>query len=101
MEKNLALIIQLELQNIRATHQWVLQYLYYLTSANGINFAHLDRSLKAIAFDLGLTPEILSRVLAWLKRERAITHNQNVILLQGSSIPWLESSISRNIKSFS
>jgi CRP/FNR family transcriptional regulator, dissimilatory nitrate respiration regulator len=86
VKRNLSLIIRLELRDIQAAHRRVLQYLHYLTQANGSTVITFDRPLKAIATDLGLTPATLSRALARLEREGMISRNQKIIKLNTLSV---------------
>ena len=85
VSKNLFLIMQLELRDVRAAHRRVLQYLHYLASPDDANIVSFDRPLKEIAIDLGLTPATLSRALARLEREGRITREQNVVKLNSSA----------------
>jgi CRP/FNR family transcriptional regulator, dissimilatory nitrate respiration regulator len=93
-KQNLALMTQLELRDIRAAHQRVLQYLYYLTKFDlplqdsefeESKIIKFDRPLKDVALGLGLTPATLSRALARLEREGMIIREQNLIRLKNSS----------------
>lgn len=84
IRKNLALIMQLELRDIRAAHWRVLHYLHYLTEPDHPQLISFDRSLKNIAADLGLAPATLSRALTRLEREGMIIRDQNSIKLQNS-----------------
>jgi CRP/FNR family transcriptional regulator, dissimilatory nitrate respiration regulator len=90
-KQNLALMTHLELRDIRAAHQRVLQYLYYLTESHQpthdpelqeAKIIRFDRPLKDIALGLGLTPATLSRALTRLEQEGRIIREQNVIRLE-------------------
>ncbi|GAB4227377.1 MAG: hypothetical protein Kow00121_56040 [Elainellaceae cyanobacterium] len=85
IKKIQALQIRIELRDIRAAHERVLQYLRYLAQAQS-NVIAIDRPLKEIANELGLTPETLSRALTRLQNEGAITRQQNLITLHYSSV---------------
>jgi CRP/FNR family transcriptional regulator, dissimilatory nitrate respiration regulator len=82
IRKNLALIMQLELRDIRSAHWRVLNYLRYLTKPDHPPLISFDRPLKSIAIDLGLAPATLSRALTRLEREGMIIREQNQITLQ-------------------
>lgn len=86
IRKNLSLITQLELKDIRAAHKRVLQYLYSLADMENVDAVSFDRPLNQIAIDLGLAPATLSRALTRLEREGRIIREQNLIRLQSSSI---------------
>jgi CRP/FNR family transcriptional regulator, dissimilatory nitrate respiration regulator len=68
----------LELRSIRSAQKRVLHYLRLLAQSNETTVV-LDRPLKDIAGDLGLTPEALSRALAHLQKVGEITRNQRKI----------------------
>ena len=76
--------VRVEWLNIRAAHQRVLHYLRYLSGASE-GVVNLDRPFKEIASELGFTPETLSRALARLEQEGAITRNGRLITLQISA----------------
>jgi len=78
-----ALKVCLELRDIRAAHARVLQYLRYQVQA-GQRIVILNRPLKEVAADLGLTPESLSRALKRLEQEGAITRLPGQIALHES-----------------
>ncbi len=82
IRKNLTLIMQLELRDIRLAHWRVLHYLRYLTQPDHPQLIRFDRPLKNIAADLGLAPATLSRALTRLEREGMIVRGQNSIKLQ-------------------
>lgn len=72
--------VRLELRNLRSARQRVLQYL--ITSAPvGKCDIIVDRPLKSIADDLGLTPESFYRTLAQLASERVVTRTKKLIIL--------------------
>lgn len=68
----------LELRSIRPAYRRVLHYLRLRTPVNETAVI-LDRPLKDIAGDLGLTPEALSRALAQLQKAGEITREQRMI----------------------
>lgn len=76
--------VRLELRNIRTAHKRVLQYLRYLVEASE-NVVTFNQPMKDIATDLGFTPETLSRALARLEREGAITRSGRSITIHDSS----------------
>lgn len=82
VRKNLALMTQLELRDIRSAHWRVLHYLRYLTQPDYPQLINFDRPLKNVATDLGLAPATLSRALTRLEREGMIVREQNSIKLQ-------------------
>jgi CRP/FNR family transcriptional regulator, dissimilatory nitrate respiration regulator len=82
IRKNLALMTQLELRDIRSAHWRVLHYLRYLTKPDYPQLINFDRPLKSVATDLGLAPATLSRALTRLEREGIIVREQNSIKLQ-------------------
>ena len=81
---NDALVIRLELRDIRVAHTRVLQYLHYLAGARNPKVVSFDRPFKDVATDIGLAPETLSRALTKLERRGAITRAQNLIALHDS-----------------
>ncbi len=68
----------LDLRSIRSAPQRVLHYLRLMSPAPDQTIV-LDRPLKEIAYDLGLTPESLSRALKHLQGAGAITRKQRQI----------------------
>ena len=70
----------LELREIRAAHQRVLQYLRYIPNSQ-LETIHLDYPLQDIARQLGFTPSTLSRALSRLEEDGFITRESNAIVL--------------------
>ena len=70
----------LELREVRAAHQRVLQYLRY-TADPQLKTIHLNYPLQDIARQLGFTPATLSRALSKLEEDGFITRDSNVIAL--------------------
>ena len=70
--------ILLELRGMRSARKRVLHYLRLLIQADEKTIV-LDRPLKDIAADLGLTPEALSRALTQLQNGGEITRQQRKI----------------------
>ena len=68
-----------ELREIRAAHQRVLQYLRYI--ASNLKTIHLDYPLQDIARQLGFTPATLSRALSKLEEDGFISRELNEIVL--------------------
>ena len=68
-----------ELREIRAAHQRVLQYLRYIASS--LKTIHLDYPLQDIARQLGFTPATLSRALSKLEEDGFISRESNEIVL--------------------
>lgn len=77
--------ILLDLRSMRSARERVLRYLL-LAAPSGQTLVNLDRSLKDIADDLGLTPEALSRALAQLQKEGAITRMKRQITLHKKTL---------------
>ncbi|PSB24319.1 Crp/Fnr family transcriptional regulator [Stenomitos frigidus] len=73
--------ILLELRSIRSAQKRVLHYLQLNVQSDGIT-VNFDRSLKAIADDLGLTPEALSRSLKQLHRDEKINRRKRKVTLR-------------------
>lgn len=77
--------VLLELRSIRSARDRVLHYLEIEAHPNG-KTVHLNKPLKEIAEDVGLTQEALSRVLSQLQKDRAIIRKKRqIILIQASS----------------
>ena len=72
--------ILLELRSIRSAPKRVLHYLQLNVQSDGMT-VDFDRSLKAIANDLGLTPESLSRALKQLHKEGKINRRKRKVTL--------------------
>ncbi|MCU0537417.1 MAG: Crp/Fnr family transcriptional regulator [Hydrococcus sp. Prado102] len=85
VRKNNALIVDLELQSIKAAHRRVLQYLQYLVGSSDSKVVSFDRPLKDVAGEIGLNPATLSRALTRLENEGAIARELNSIILQDFS----------------
>ena len=73
----------LELREIRAAHQRVLQYLRYIADPN-LQTIHLDYPLQDIARQLGFTPATLSRSLSKLEEDGFISRESNEIVLHNN-----------------
>lgn len=73
--------VRLELLQIRAAHQRLLQYLYYKAASSSNEVVDLDQPLKEVAAELNLAPRTLSRALAILEREGRITRQAGTIIL--------------------
>lgn len=73
----------LELREIRAAHQRVLQFLTYAAGSNQI--VSIDIPLQDVARQLGFAPATLSRALLKLEKEGSITRQSNVIYLSHST----------------
>ncbi len=85
VKKIQSLQVDLELRNIRLSHQRLLQYLRYLAIGDNNTVVKVDRPLKEIAIELGFTPETLSRALLKLEQEGAIAREQNQIIVHNAS----------------
>ncbi len=70
--------IRLELRNLQSARERVLQYLHLTASPGQANIV-IDRPLKSIADDLGLTHESFYRTLAQLAKEGIITRKKGSI----------------------
>ena len=77
--------IILELRSIRSARERVLHYLR-LTIPPEEGSIVLDQPLKNIAFDLGLSLEVLSRTLAQLVKEGVISRQKRRITLLERSL---------------
>jgi CRP-like cAMP-binding protein len=72
--------ILLELRSIRSAQKRVLHYLHLNAQPDGITVT-IDRPLKEIADDLGLTPEALSRALKELHQDSRIQRGKRNVTL--------------------
>jgi CRP/FNR family transcriptional regulator, dissimilatory nitrate respiration regulator len=72
--------ILLELRGIRSARERVLHYLRVMAPPNEKTVS-LDRPLKQIAGDIGISPEVFSRTLTQLQNERLITRVRRKITL--------------------
>jgi len=84
LHKSQSLKTRLELRSIRSARDRVLHYLL-VEAQPGETTVRFDRSLKEVAGDLGLTPEVLYRTLARLEREGAITRTKGQITIRTSA----------------
>ncbi|MDQ6759035.1 MAG: Crp/Fnr family transcriptional regulator [Acidobacteriota bacterium] len=73
--------IRLELRNLQSARERILQYLM-ATAAPGQKSVALDRPLKSIADDLGLTHECFYRVFAQLVKDGAVVRRRGSIAFQ-------------------
>lgn len=71
----------LELRSIRSARRRILHYLQLNVQADGVTVI-LDRPLKEVADDLGLTPEALSRTLKQLHKDGKINRNKRKVTLR-------------------
>jgi CRP/FNR family transcriptional regulator, dissimilatory nitrate respiration regulator len=77
--------VLLTLRSIRSARDRVLHYLEIEAHSNG-KVVNLDKSLKNVAEEMGLSQEALSRVLSQLQKEGIISRKKRqIVLLQGSS----------------
>jgi len=84
VQQSQALQERLELRSIRSARDRVLQYL--LNEARpGETTVNLDRQLKDIAGDLGLSTEVFYRTLARLEREGLIRRTKQQIFLHSAA----------------
>lgn len=70
----------LELRSLRSARERILQYLIYQVKSSNPTII-LERSLKDLAFELGLSAEALSRTLSRLEFEGVISRRQRSITL--------------------
>ena len=70
----------LAMRSIRSAQRRVLRYLQLNVQADGVTTI-LDRPLKEVADDLGLTPETLSRALKQLQKEGTIRRRKRRVTL--------------------
>jgi CRP-like cAMP-binding protein len=73
--------ILLELRSIRSAQKRVMHYLQLNVQPDGITVT-IDRPLKDVAEDLGLTPEALSRALTKLHQEGKINRSKRKVTLR-------------------
>jgi len=73
--------ILLELRGIRSARERVLHYLRVMAPPNEKTVG-LDRPLKQIAGDIGISSEVFSRTLTQLQNERLIIRDRRKITLQ-------------------
>ena len=77
--------ITLELRSIRSARERVLRYLQIMIPLEGDleqSRITLERSFRAIAADLGISPEVLSRTLRQLQEEGVINRRDRTIVLR-------------------
>jgi len=74
----------LQLRSIRSAQKRVLHYLQLNVQVDGITVL-IERPLKEIADNLGLTPEALSRALNQLHKQRIINRRKRKITLRKES----------------
>jgi len=77
--------VLLELRSIRSARARVLRYLEIEAHPYG-NTINLNKPLKEIAEDMGLSQEALSRVLSQLQKDGAITRKKRQIVLHQQSL---------------
>jgi CRP/FNR family transcriptional regulator, dissimilatory nitrate respiration regulator len=70
----------LELRGIRSARDRILHYLQVIIPPNQKTF-YVDRSLKDLANDIGISPEAFSRTLAQLQNEGLLTRTKGKITL--------------------
>jgi CRP-like cAMP-binding protein len=75
-----SLRVRLELRNLRSARERVLQYLIAAAPVGG-DTVLIDRPLKSVADDLGLSPESFYRALAVLASERLLSRNKRSVRL--------------------
>lgn len=85
IRSNEAMRTHLELRDIRAAHERVLQYLRHLVRLNNRRIIQFDRPMKDVAAELGLAPETFSRALSRLEQEGRITRLSGEIWVNESS----------------
>jgi CRP/FNR family transcriptional regulator, dissimilatory nitrate respiration regulator len=79
-----ALSLSLELRSLRSARSRIMQFIRASAPA-GSNGFRLDRTLKNIADDLGLTHEVFYRTLAKLIKEGRVRRTKNSIALNEAS----------------
>lgn len=83
VEKIQSLEVSLELLQIKAAHQRLLQYLKYkAVSSDNETIVNLDQPLKELAAELGLASRTCARALARLEQEGIITRQAGSITLR-------------------
>lgn len=80
----MALRARLEVRNVRSARERILQHLALIAEAPHI--FRLDRTLKDLAAEIGLTHEAFYRALAALEKDGAIKRKGDRILLCGSDL---------------
>ncbi|WP_292065951.1 Crp/Fnr family transcriptional regulator [Mesorhizobium sp.] len=81
----MALRTRLELRNIRSARERVENYLALNTGSDRRTIA-LRGTVKDLAAELGLTHEVLYRMLSTLEAEGAITRTKHAIILKTASV---------------
>ncbi|MGF1481848.1 MAG: Crp/Fnr family transcriptional regulator [Cyanophyceae cyanobacterium] len=81
LKKIQALEVRLELLQIRAAHQRLLQYLRYQAAAARNQTVVVNQPLKTVAAELYLSPRTVSRALARLEQNRQISRQADAIIL--------------------
>ena len=79
-----ALSLSLELRSLRSARSRIMQFIRTSAPA-GSNRVRLDRTLKDIADDLGLTHEVFYRTLAQLIKEGLVRRTKHSIALREAS----------------
>lgn len=75
--------IRLELRNLQSASERILQYLQ-ATASPGENTVKIDRPLKSIADDLGLTHESFYRTLTQMVKDGVISRSKGSLQLRNS-----------------
>ena len=73
---------RLELRNLRSARERVLRYFISLTTAS-CSKVLLDRPMKNIAEEIGLSPECMYRALALLASQGILTRDKRTVSLHG------------------
>jgi len=79
-----ALSLSLELRSLRSARSRIMQFIR-ISAPAGSNGVRLDRTLKNIADDLGLTHEAFYRTLTQLIKEGVVRRTKNCIVLRETS----------------
>jgi CRP-like cAMP-binding protein len=79
-----SLRISLELRSLRSARERILQFIQ-ISAPDGSGKVKLDRTLKNVASDLGLTHETFYRTLADLIAEGVIARTRDSLSLRESS----------------